>query len=139
MQGFRFVAATSVALAVGLGLTGCITINPAPKPTASPTTAAAPAPTPTIDDSAARQSVFTLRGALQFYTTTSAQEDCDYVTLTNDELSHATPLEEYRGSYEKLQQLAALVTGLCTQPESVNAAVLARDVADRIMAEHPPF
>jgi hypothetical protein len=131
----RFLASAAVTLSVSLSLTACITINAAPEPIG---TASSPA-TSSIDDSAARESVLILRGALNYFSETGAQEDCDYVALTNSQLNQATPLEEYRGSYEKLHQIASTVTGLCGDPLGMSSTIIARDLADEIMAEYPPF
>ena len=135
MLKLRFLASAAVMLSVGLSLTACITINAAPEPIVT----ASPSATSSIDDSAARQSVLLIRGALNYFSETGAQEDCDYVSLTNSQLNQATPLEEYRGSYEKVHQLASTVTSLCGDPLGISTAIIARDLADEIMAEYQPF
>lgn len=124
-------------LCVSLLLAGCITINvESPEPSA-PTSSKPTHVAETVDDTAALSQLGAAMGALFSYVERQDDEDCEYVQYVSGSMTNATPLDEYRGTYEQIQKSMDLIGSSCFHdphdPDAVNLAVQTRKLVTSIL------
>lgn len=97
-----------------------------PAPASAGTSAPAAAGEDDGDDSGATSALTMLVGALFIYIETGAAEDCEFIAYLTPELAAATPLDSYRGTYEKITaQTRTIVDSCLGDPASADAISLA--------------
>lgn len=78
---------------------------------------------PLVDDSGALDALGGAMGGLFSYIETYSGEDCSYLSLLTSQLSMSTPLDSYRGTYEKIKSNLVLITSVCPYDPSNSDAV----------------
>lgn len=81
----------------------------------------------TVDDSAAKGYLLMTSGALNQLIINKTSTDCNFLGMTAGALNGATPLPEYRGTYEQIITNVNLIMSLCSlDPADGTASDLAQ-------------
>jgi hypothetical protein len=92
---------------------------------------------PEADDTSAIDALVLSIGALFGYAESGSTEDCKYVDYLYPQVAEATPLESYRGTYEKIASQMESIASRCfidpTDESAIHLAVTTRPLVAGIL------